>query len=56
MLGRRFIRDYMPDQHRESSRSCPFVVLGAVRLTGAVWTATCGRAAGLPGFAATAPP
>ncbi|WP_427185372.1 pyridoxamine 5'-phosphate oxidase family protein [Bordetella bronchialis] len=46
-VGRRFIRDYMPDQHREFFAQLPFVVLGAVAPDGTVWATL--RAA-QPGF------
>lgn len=36
-VGRRFIRDYMPDQHREFFVQLPFVVLGTVAPDGRVW-------------------
>lgn len=36
-IGRRFIRDYMPDQHREFFAQLPFVVLGAVAPDGRPW-------------------
>ncbi|WP_374306636.1 pyridoxamine 5'-phosphate oxidase family protein [Dongia sp.] len=36
-VGRRVIRDYMPDQHREFFGQLPFVVLGAVDTNGDVW-------------------
>lgn len=46
-VGRRFIRDYMPDQHREFFAQLPFVVLGSVDAEGAVWATL---RAGKPGF------
>lgn len=46
-VGRRFIRDYMPDQHREFFAQLPFVVLGTVARDGSVWATL---RAGLPGF------
>ena len=46
-LGRRFVRDYLTDQHREFYPQLPFVVLGAVDPTGDVWATL---RAGQPGF------
>jgi uncharacterized protein len=46
-LGRRFIRDYLTDQHREFYPQLPFVVLGAVDPAGDVWATL---RAGPPGF------
>ncbi|WP_083228825.1 pyridoxamine 5'-phosphate oxidase family protein [Bordetella sp. H567] len=46
-VGRRVIRDYMPDQHREFFAQLPFVVLGAVSPDGRAWATL---RAGLPGF------
>ncbi|WP_233236946.1 pyridoxamine 5'-phosphate oxidase family protein [Bordetella sp. LUAb4] len=49
-VGRRFVRDYMPDQHREFFEQLPFIVLGTVALDGTVWATL---RAGLPGFLAS---
>jgi len=49
-VGRRFVRDYMPDQHREFFEQLPFVVLGTVARDGTVWATL---RAGLPGFLAS---
>ncbi len=37
-IGRRFIRDYMPDQHREFYAELPFVILGTLDKSGQPWT------------------
>ncbi|WP_423198771.1 FAD-binding oxidoreductase [Cupriavidus sp. H19C3] len=52
-VGRRYIRDYMPDQHREFYAQLPFVVLGTVALDGRVWATL---RAGRPGFLASPDP
>ncbi|ARP81848.1 FAD-binding oxidoreductase [Bordetella genomosp. 8] len=52
-VGRRFIRDYMPDQHREFFVQLPFVALGAVAPDGTVWATL---RAGHPGFLASPDP
>ena len=36
-VGRRVIRDYMPDQHRDFFAQLPFIVLGSVDPQGDVW-------------------
>ncbi|MFC4521021.1 pyridoxamine 5'-phosphate oxidase family protein [Cupriavidus pinatubonensis] len=46
-VGRRVMRDYMPDQHREFFAQMPFVVLGTVAPDGRVWATL---RAGRPGF------
>lgn len=46
-FGKRVIRDFMPDQHREFYAQLPFVVLGAVDDAGDVWASLL---AGAPGF------
>ncbi len=46
-LGRRFVRNYLTDQHREFYPQLPFVVLGAVDPAGDVWATL---RAGQPGF------
>ena len=46
-VGRRVIRDYMPEQHRTFFRQLPFIVLGTVADGGDVWATF---AAGRPGF------
>lgn len=46
-VGRRIIRDHMPDQHRDFFRQLPFLVLGSVDAAGDSWvTLLTGR----PGF------
>ncbi len=46
-VGRRVVRDYLPEQHRTFFRQLPFVVLGAVADDGDVWATF---ATGQPGF------
>lgn len=46
-LGRRVVRNYMPDQHRTFFRQLPFIVAGAVDNDGDVWATLV---AGQPGF------
>ena len=46
-IGRRFIRDHMPDQHREFFAQLPFIVLGTVASDGRPWATL---RAGHPGF------
>ena len=46
-LGRRVVRDYMPDQHRTFFRQLPFIVVGAVDDDGDAWATLV---AGQPGF------
>lgn len=46
-VGRRVIRDYMPDQHRAFFAGLPFLVLGAVDQAGDPWATVI---AGRPGF------
>lgn len=46
-FGRRVIRDFMPDQHREFYGQLPFVVLGAVDQMGDPWATLL---SGDPGF------
>ncbi|CAG9268859.1 2Fe-2S iron-sulfur cluster-binding protein [Paraburkholderia caribensis] len=46
-LGRRVVRDYMPDQHRTFYGQLPFIVAGAVADDGDVWATLV---AGQPGF------
>lgn len=49
-VGRRIIRPYMIDQHREFFASLPFVVAGSVDQTGAPWASAL---FGAPGFVST---
>lgn len=46
--GQRFIRDYMPDQHRAFYAQLPFVLIGTVDQAGRPWASVL---AGRPGFA-----
>lgn len=46
-FGRRVIRDFMPDQHRDFYNQLPFIVLGTVDHEGDVWATIL---AGEPGF------
>lgn len=46
-VGRKVVRPYMPDQHREFFAQLPFVVLGAVDGAGDAWATLRG---GAPGF------
>jgi ferredoxin-NADP reductase/predicted pyridoxine 5'-phosphate oxidase superfamily flavin-nucleotide-binding protein len=46
-VGRRVVRNYMPDQHRTFFRQLPFIVAGAVDDDGEVWATFV---AGQPGF------
>jgi uncharacterized protein len=46
-LGRRVVRDHMPDQHRAFFAQLPFVALGSVDRDGEVWATLV---AGKPGF------
>jgi uncharacterized protein len=50
VVGRRVIRDYMPDQHREFFAQVPFIVLGSVDHKGDAWATLL---AGRPGFIAS---
>jgi ferredoxin-NADP reductase/predicted pyridoxine 5'-phosphate oxidase superfamily flavin-nucleotide-binding protein len=45
--GRRFIRDYLPEQHRRFHAALPFVLIGAVDAGGRPWASLL---SGLPGF------
>lgn len=46
-IGRKVLRDYMPEQHREFYAQLPFVVLGTVDPQGRAWATL---RAGRPGF------
>lgn len=46
-VGRRVIRDFMPDQHRAFYASLPFIVIGAVDAAGRAWATWL---EGEPGF------
>lgn len=46
-IGARFIRDYMPDQHRDFYQQLPFIAVGSVDSQGCAWASiVCGQ----PGF------
>ncbi|ARP85312.1 2Fe-2S iron-sulfur cluster-binding protein [Bordetella genomosp. 9] len=47
VVGKRVVRDYMPDQHRDFYAQLPFIVLGSVDAAGDAWATTL---AGRPGF------
>lgn len=51
--GQKFIRDYMPDQHRDFYRQLPFMILGAVDAEGRPWATLI---EGPEGFAASPDP
>jgi predicted pyridoxine 5'-phosphate oxidase superfamily flavin-nucleotide-binding protein len=46
-LGQRFIRDYLPDQHREFYRQLPMLLIGSVDSRGHPWASLL---VGRPGF------
>ena len=46
-FGRRVIRDFLPDQHRDFYRQLPFIVLGSVDASGDAWVTLL---SGRPGF------
>jgi ferredoxin-NADP reductase/predicted pyridoxine 5'-phosphate oxidase superfamily flavin-nucleotide-binding protein len=47
IVGKRVVRDFMPDQHREFYAQLPFVVLGSVDANGDPWATLL---VGTPGF------
>ena len=49
-MGRRFIRDYLPDQHREFYGLLPFLLVGSVDDAGRPWASLL---TGPPGFLST---
>jgi ferredoxin-NADP reductase/predicted pyridoxine 5'-phosphate oxidase superfamily flavin-nucleotide-binding protein len=49
-IGQRFIRDYLPEEHREFYAGLPFLVVGSVDRAGRPWASLL---AGRPGFLAT---
>lgn len=53
VLGRRVIRDFMPEQHREFYEQLPFLALAAVDHEGDAWATLI---TGQPGFAASPDP
>lgn len=52
-VGRRFVRDYMPEQHREFYAQVPFIVIGTVTPDGRTWATL---RAGRRGFATSPDP
>ncbi|GJL73361.1 MAG: hypothetical protein NMNS01_25600 [Nitrosomonas sp.] len=52
-IGQRFIRDYMPDQHRAFYAQLPFLFIGTIDKKGRPWASVL---AGRPGFAHTPTP
>ncbi|RYZ05138.1 MAG: flavin-nucleotide-binding protein [Myxococcales bacterium] len=46
-VGRRIVRDFMPDQHREFFEDLPFLVVGSARPEGTLWASLL---FGEPGF------
>lgn len=52
-VGRKVVRDFMPDQHRQFFAQLPFLLLGAVDRAGDVWATLV---AGAPGFATSPDP
>ncbi len=52
-IGRKHIRDYLPDQHREFYAELPFVLLGSVDDQGRPWASIV---AGQPGFMSSPDP
>jgi uncharacterized protein len=49
-MGRRMIRDFMPDQHRELFEKLPYIVAGSIDRGGRPWASIL---AGAPGFIRT---
>ena len=49
-FGKKIIRDFMPDQHRQFYAQLPFLVVGAVDDAGDAWATMLG---GTPGFMST---
>ena len=47
MIGRRIIRDRMPDEHRSFFAQLPFIVVGSVDAAGRPWASLL---TGAPGF------
>lgn len=52
-VGRRVVRDHMPDQHRDFFTQLPFILIGAVDSADDVWASL---ATGDPGFVASPDP
>ena len=53
LAGRRSIRDYLPDQHRQFYEHLPFMVIGAVDRSGQPWVT---MRVGQPGFISSPDP
>ena len=53
IVGKRVVRDYMPDQHREFYHQLPFIVLGSVDDAGDAWATFL---TGKPGFISSPTP
>jgi predicted pyridoxine 5'-phosphate oxidase superfamily flavin-nucleotide-binding protein len=51
--GRRVIRDFMPEQHRDFFRHLPFLIVGSLDRAGRPWASML---TGLPGFVASPDP
>jgi hypothetical protein len=51
-IGRRVIRDYMPDEHQEFFSRLPYLLVGSVDLAGRPWAPVL---AGPPSPSSTAP-
>ena len=47
-VGRKIIRDFMPDQHRALFAELPFLVIGALDGKDRPWASGCGRPTRLP--------
>ena len=52
-VGKRVVRDFMPDQHRDFYAQLPFILLGSVDASGDAWA---GLLEGQPGFMASPTP
>ena len=52
-VGQRFIRDYMPDQHREFFEQLPMLLIGSMDAKGRPWASVV---VGCPGFVRTPDP
>lgn len=53
VMGKRVVRDFMPDQHRDFYHQIPFIVLGSVDKQGDAWATLL---AGGPGFISSPTP
>lgn len=52
-MGRKMIRDHLPEQHRDLLRTLPFVLIGSLDAKGRPWASLL---AGKPGFASSPDP